>query len=412
MKKFLEKGYQVIFLVLLAGLFAKGEVFRVTTSWFSLSFTSVKNITLLFICWGFLLWLVRRKGNLRGFSPWVILVILTGLITSMFSQYQPESWVAVIVLVIYLGWFYALWQILADKRNVLVSVFMLIIIGAVVNVVDLYFHCSVSPGQIIERYPFWAGKNALGLFLVLNLCFSGSILGANVVKKRVYVWLLALNIILLLTGLAFTYSRGAWLAGLVALVGLLGMRWRKLIWLVLVTGLILLCLAPPLISNRLQSIFDINEVNIQSRFKVWKNTVTLIEEHPLLGSGPGSFTEAYRQQQEEILPARGEVTRIIRHAHSLYLQLLVETGLLGILVFFLLVLVGSYRGIKNLLSTPPGLFRAIRYGCLLGIFCFLFYSLTDCPFSWQFVGDSFSQLMLIWLLMWVIVLKDYAENKV
>lgn len=45
--KILEKGFNILFYIILVGLFLKGEVFR----FYGLTFTSVKNLVLIFIFW-------------------------------------------------------------------------------------------------------------------------------------------------------------------------------------------------------------------------------------------------------------------------------------------------------------------------------------------------------------------------
>lgn len=407
MKRFLEKGFQVLFFILLSILFLKGEVFQIRTCWFNLTFTSVKNLTFLFFAWWLLLRCRQRQKPY--FSLNLLMVLSAGLLTTVFSLYPKTSWYTYGILLIYITWYYSARQALGAMPEIKMVLLLLVIIGAVINVADLLFHYLVQVGSIIEEYPFWKGKNALGLFLVINLCLCGSLLETTFHKNKLYFWLLTVNCLLLILGIALSYSRGAWLAAIVAFIGLLAYKWRRFLW-VAVSGLILVIfLGPPLVSKRMNSVFDVNEMNIKNRLAVWNNSVAIVMERPILGMGLGTFTEAYSDRYAEILPVPEEESRMIRHAHNLYLQIVMETGLLGGLVLLWLLVVGLRRAIKNLSRFPSGSEddqHAWQYGCILAIVCFLFYSLTDCTISWQFMGDSFSHLNMIWLLLWAIILNE------
>ena len=93
--------------------------------------------------------------------------------------------------------------------------------------------------------------------------------------------------------------------------------------------------------NRAASIYDLNDSSNQGRIAIWKNSLFFAATHPLgVGFGnflvsfngvePGSFKEAGAKINERYnLPAR------YVSAHSLYLQILVETGVFGFIVFIM-----------------------------------------------------------------------------
>jgi O-antigen ligase len=92
---------------------------------------------------------------------------------------------------------------------------------------------------------------------------------------------------------------------------------------------------------RAESIYDLQETSNAGRIAIWKHTLAFDLRHPIVGSGLGNFVitlvpgtsdynaAANQNQKAFNLPAR-YVT-----AHDLYLDVLTETGLLGLIPFIL-----------------------------------------------------------------------------
>lgn len=400
--KILEKGFYIFFYVILIGLFLKGEVFRVHTKWVCLTFTSVKNFIPVFIVWWAIL-KIRRKPKL---SFWLIPILILGIISILLSRYFTESLKAGMVLIVYIFWFYSLRDVFKKEELVINTAVLMIFLAGLINILNLFFHYSIGFGEILERYPFWQGKNALGLFLVMALCIAG-----NLTYKSKWKLLGAINSILLILGVIFSYSRGAWISGLVAVVGLALYRFKRALWIIIICVIIFFTISPSLVSERFSSMFGRDDVNIKQRLEVWRHCVDMVKKKPIIGTGLGTFTEAYRSNFPGTVPLGGEGSRIIRHAHNLYLQILVETGVLGLALFIFLVIAGFICSIRNFIKEEDQALKSIRYGCLLGIFAFLIYSITDCTMSWKFMGDSFLHINLIWILLWAIILKPHDYTR-
>ena len=81
------------------------------------------------------------------------------------------------------------------------------------------------------------------------------------------------------------------------------------------------------------------------RYQYWRTAIAAFDSKPLIGIGPGTF-EFYWAQH-------GSINEYVVNAHSLYLETLADTGLVGfaLLAAFLLVLLGA--GIVGTLRAPP-----------------------------------------------------------
>lgn len=83
------------------------------------------------------------------------------------------------------------------------------------------------------------------------------------------------------------------------------------------------------IVERFLSLFSGEDTSVDLRFALWESTLAMIEEHPLLGVGWGTYFLAYPDynffiQEEGVL---------IFHAHSMYLNMPAEVGIPGGLAF-------------------------------------------------------------------------------
>lgn len=142
--------------------------------------------------------------------------------------------------------------------------------------------------------------------------------------------------------LLFSQARSYYLACIpAALVLLLGKGWKRAAAAALAGTLLavaMLALGPATLRQRALSIFDSKNASNTERIYLWRAGWDMLKERPVLGWGPGTYKEAsppYRQPyaqfvQHEGLP-RGFQTDC--HAHNLYLQTALDTGLVGLGLF-------------------------------------------------------------------------------
>jgi O-antigen ligase len=113
------------------------------------------------------------------------------------------------------------------------------------------------------------------------------------------------------------------------------------------------------------------EVDSRARAAVSKDALRLFGDHPLAGTGLGSFEAVYPQYQS--FPS----DNIWDHAHDDYAEVLAETGLVGgVLILASLVFFGplAFRNLPDRLSGAPGW---IQLGAAIGCCGLLVHSLVD-----------------------------------
>lgn len=147
--------------------------------------------------------------------------------------------------------------------------------------------------------------------------------------------------------IGLTASRGAFLAiGLVA--GLALVLFRPRFWYLIPLALPTMLLALPLLPDeyiaRYQAIFDLipgfgnraggTEVSIRGRLGEWAAAWAMFLDHPIFGIGLAQYEPNFETYTLRLgTPLRGG----IRQAHSLYLEIAAERGLVGLCSFFALL---------------------------------------------------------------------------
>jgi putative inorganic carbon (HCO3(-)) transporter len=144
--------------------------------------------------------------------------------------------------------------------------------------------------------------------------------------------------------LILTSSRGAWL-GFIASFALMAVLYeRRLLAVGMVLVLVAAFLAPEILVQRLLSAFSFTDSSNSYRISIWRGSLALARSHLLRGVGLGaeSFAKMYPEYMIVQTPAP--------HAHSTYLQMLIEVGLFGFLAFVWFFLVWLYDAFRTLFT--------------------------------------------------------------
>ncbi len=215
--------------------------------------------------------------------------------------------------------------------------------------------------------------------------------------------------------LILTWSRGAWLGIILAIVVMLFMWHRRALWLVF-AGIasipILPSVLPASILNRFTSIGNLSDSSTSYRVHIWHATVNMISDNPVsgIGIGEGAWDRLY-----PLYTFMG--VEAAPHSHNLYLQIWLELGVFGILTFVFLMLMLYSSGftlfaklsdpclaVKNELVddmsrrssfTPQQTKTQIRISCaapLCGIIAVLAQGMTD------YIWYNYRLYLMFWLM--------------
>jgi O-antigen ligase len=112
-------------------------------------------------------------------------------------------------------------------------------------------------------------------------------------------------------------------------------------------------------------------LQLEGRIAIWKDTLRLVRDHPLVGTGLGTFGTAFRRYQTNL------VEKYADHAHNDYLEFAADTGLLGAALLFLPILYLFIKMIICFLDDPRRYRRAVTLGCIGSTLALLIHSVTD-----------------------------------
>jgi len=223
--------------------------------------------------------------------------------------------------------------------------------------------------------------NLLGAYLILFLPLAFLLCFA---KKNIFFLLASLfsSIILVLT-----YSKGA-VAGFI-LATVLFMKKNKRMFLVLCSFVFILLIIIVLRVSVIQSVID-DGLSADYRIEIFKDSLKLSKENLLFGAGLGTFRMINNLEMD------------IHHAHNIYLQIMVERGLLSLLSFLALLFVFYKESLKN--RAEGDYFNKVKVAFLIGITAVLIHGLIDYPFYSQRIS------LLFWMVIGIVSVINMGDG--
>ena len=278
-----------------------------------------------------------RRLDFAALNPYLLLFWGAVLVSVVFSDYRWLSArflnyhipcvLIVLVVVSAVEHSRQLTQLLAGLAGgVLVislyAVYQRVVVGVDVN--PSYVDVALNAGMPGRVYSLYENPNAFAEVLMLLLPLVVSLFFA---LRRPVGKIAALAVFGAgCAAIVMTYSRASWV-GLAAAALVYVFFWnRRLLPLCLLGALCAIPLLPDTVFNRILTITDSSDSSTSSRFPLWASAIRLIRMQPLMGVGLGVDAVQARIREFRLYDS---VAAFV-HAHNTYLQLWLETGLLGL----------------------------------------------------------------------------------
>jgi len=353
--------------------------------------------------------LSEEKADARILKhPLTLLVLLDMgwlVLTSLFSEMPVISLKRVVVRLAFMVAFYFLFtRLFRDTRNI-GRVWLLYAIGMIIPILStIHNHSQYGFAKAVSymmTVPFYNDHTQYATciaYVLPVLAFLIAMPEKAGLKRAHRLYLIPLAG-LLLVGELFSWSRAAWLSIIAALVFALCVVFLRFrLWHFMLITLVALGFAYHYrveIYQRIEKVDavsrakDVEEhlesvVNIQTdasnleRINRWSCAISMFRDRPLTGFGPGTYQFVYGSYQ--VTP---EMTRISTNhgdkgnAHSEYLTYLSETGIVGFIIFNILILMTISKGIRIYRTAERKEVRWLAMALLIGFVTYFFHGLFN-----------------------------------
>ncbi|MFC1787630.1 O-antigen ligase family protein [Patescibacteria group bacterium] len=183
---------------------------------------------------------------------------------------------------------------------------------------------------------FFPYPNAVGLYLG-PIIILGSFALYELIKVKgkgllIFFWILTLSTSVL--AIVFSQSEAAWIAvgSVLFLVSLFHKKLRRLTIPIAVIIASLVMIVPSVRTPVIEKV-TLQDFSGLVRQLQWQETWAMLKDRPIFGAGLNGFPKAYAPYQAE--PEKFE---IFQYPHNIFLNIWVELGLFGLLVFLYLVI--------------------------------------------------------------------------
>lgn len=187
--------------------------------------------------------------------------------------------------------------------------------------------------------------------------------------------------------LILTYSRGCYLGLLFAAAVFLVLLDKRFLVLGIVAVALCPLYLPESVLSRFTSIGNMGDTSTSYRVYIWMGTLAMLKDYWFCGVGPGM--DAYNMVYPEY--AYNAITA--PHSHNLYLQIMCDTGVCGIVVF-LILMVAFYRmmftAIRHETDRKAQIYQIAGTAAITG---FLVQSMTDYTFY------NYRVMLLFWVVL-------------
>ncbi len=339
----------------------------------------------------------RRVFRLQLVDYAAIAFMLFVFFGGIFSIHAT-SFKKMLVFICFMFGYFVVKNTLRSQALVRRCIFALIAASVIESLIGLYqnfFAEAITKWQDIAVFSDIRGRvvstldnpNVLGEFIILVFPIILAMMG--VVKHNNQRFSLLVAATINCACLVFTWSRGAWLGFLVALIVFFAFSTKHFLTTAILSipalGTLLYFSMDTAILRRFTNISD---SSASYRFNIWKGVLRMLDELGLRGIGIGE--EAFRSVYPEYALNGIEAAP---HSHNLFLQITVETGLLSLIAFliFLFFYTQYSLGFSKNAYSPSN--RKLCLGIYSGILAFLVQGMTD------YVWYNYRIFLLFWLIL-------------
>lgn len=296
----------------------------------------LRHVGFFYLAFGVMVLFSYFRDTGSGFRPLMFyltallaLLLIQGIINSRKALY---TFICILLGAVTISGLYGLYQSVVG-------------VPVVSSQVDFYVNTNM-PGRI---YSSFENPNNFAQILVMTIpLYFAMFYTAKTNKQRLIIFLCALPPIL---SILLTLSRSGWGALAVAMVIFFLFSHRSVLPAMAIAGVCALPVMPSFLIDRLMTVFKGGDSSTQFRQTIRETLAPIIEKNWVLGTGLGtdSVRAAIREHYTE---SQLPTWQILAHAHNIYLQILAEMGIFGLIAAITLLLSFFVSCIKGIIKSP------------------------------------------------------------
>ena len=320
------------------------------------------------------------------FTAFVLFLAIKG--DGIFIQAIP------ILFLIYYSLFAADYQNFKKSQLLYLSfLFIIIILAGIESLIGLLQNYSIDLTGLAYYYKISGTFGAPTLFIAMITQAIPAALAVYYLKDKAFYKNFSLTVLaLIILVLPLTHNRASWLAAAIGTAVFFILKHHQIIkkWInhnpIKKAGLFI---APFIILlSLITALYFIRPASADSRLLIWRISYNMFKDNPVTGIGFGNYSHKYMDYQADFFKDEGNVEKYsmiagnVNHAHNEFIQLLVETGIIGFALFLAIIFYIYYHSLSLLFSKKlnkedalilSGALSAVSSILVIAFFGFYFY---------------------------------------
>lgn len=273
------------------------------------------------------------------------LFVIWSFITYFWSINPGATFSRTITNIQLLAMVWLIWEV-CDTRQEIFSIMQAYVLGAFVSIFDMLNTFITSPDGGIRIAAAGFDPNYIATMLALGIPIAWYLFLQK--QKGIFAWINMLYVLLAFFGVILTASRGGLLVAFAALLIIpltifdLRLRTRYIVTATLILMIFVSIIYLPEIYPKIETNIErfkgtpgeIREGTMANRRVIWNAGLQVHKEHPLVGVGAHGFRFAVLGiPVDPSSGGRADVFSSPRAPHNTYLSVLVDTGIIGFIIF-------------------------------------------------------------------------------
>ena len=189
---------------------------------------------------------------------------------------------------------------------------------------------TLNAGMPGRAFSTLANPNNYAQFLIIFMPFCAAF--ALTRESKWHKAALTCLLVIPFVALLITYSRSGWLGFMVATLVFISLYNKKFLPILLAIAICIIPFLPESIMNRILTIGNMKDSSNHYRICIWTGVLLMMRDFWFTGTGLGP--EAFRRLY---MIYTSEYARPAPHTHMLFMEVFAEMGVLGVIVFFALI---------------------------------------------------------------------------